>query len=170
MLHFPVPALASLGLHELAQIAIEYVAMPDLLQQVVAWPVMINVVPGDEAAGRVPNPTVTSARLLAETTKVKREASQALSEGDVDKAVGLMQAQATSVSDFLVGIDDSSPETAPIRERLTEEAEQLQRLATGAQERDRMLAMKSMAEDINLQSRGRDDKERRMRNRSKRDF
>jgi Ca-activated chloride channel homolog len=170
LLHFPVPALASLGLHELAQVSIEYVAMPDLLQQVVAWPVMVNVVPGDEAAGRVANPTVTSARLLAETTKVKREASQALYEGDIDKAVGLMQAQATSVTDFLVGIDDSSPETAPIRERLTEEAEQLQRLATGAQERDRMLAMKSMAEDINLTSRGRDDKERRTRNRSKRDF
>ena len=81
-----------------------------------------------------------------------------------------MRAQATSVSDFLFGIDDSSPETAPIRERLTEEAEQLHRLATGAQERDRMLAMKSMAEDINLTSRGRDDKERRTRNRSKRDF
>ena len=95
---------------------------------------------------------------------------QALSEGDVDKAVGLMQAQATSVSDFLVGIDPDAPETAPIRERLTEEAEQLDRLAKGAQERDRMLAMKSMAEDINLTSRGRDDKERRMRNRNKRDF
>jgi Ca-activated chloride channel homolog len=170
LLHFPVPALASLGLHELAQVSIEYVAMPDLLQQVVAWPVMVNVVPGDEAAGRVPNPTVTSARLLAETTKVKREASQALSEGDVDKAVGLMQAQATSVSDFLGQIDPGVPETAPLRERLTEEAEQLQRLATGAQERDRILAMKSMAEDINLTSRGRDDKERRMRNRNKRDF
>ena len=118
----------------------------------------------------MPNPTVTSARLLAETTKVKREASQAMSEGDVDKAVRLMQAQATSVSDFLGQIDPTVPDTAPIRERLTEEAEQLQRLATGAQERDRMLAMKSMAEDISLQSRGRDDKERRMRNRSKRDF
>jgi Ca-activated chloride channel family protein len=131
---------------------------------------MVNVVPGDEAAGRMPNPTVTSARLLAETTKVKREASQALYEGDVDKAVGLMQAQATSVSDFLGQIDPNVPETAPIRERLTEEAEQLHRLATGAQERDRMLAMKSMAEDINLQSRGRDDKERRTRSRNKRDF
>jgi Ca-activated chloride channel homolog len=170
LLHFPVPALAALGLHELAQVSIEYVAMPDLLQQVVAWPVMVNVVPGDEAAGRVPNPTVTSARLLAETTKAKRDASQALYEGDVDKAVGLMQAQATSVSDFLGRIDPAAPETAPIRERLTEEAEQLDRLAKGAQERDRMLAMKSMAEDINLTSRGRDDKERRMRNRNKRDF
>ena len=170
LLHFPVPALAALGLHELAQIAIEYVALPDIVQQVVAWPVMVNVVPGDEAAGRIANPTVTSARLLAETTKVKREATQALSEGDVDKAVGLMQAQASSVSDFLAGIDASGPETAPIRERLTEEAQQLHRLAKGAQERDRYLAMKSMTEDINLQSRGRDDKERRTRSRSKRDF
>ena len=34
-------------------------------------------------------------------------------------------------------------ETAPIRERLTEEAEQLQRLSTGAQQRDRMLAVKA---------------------------
>ena len=98
------------------------------------------------------------------------EASPALSEGNLDKAVGLVQAQATSVSDFLGQIDPDVPEAAPIRERLTEEAEQLDRLARGAQERDRMLATKSMAEDINLTSRGRDDKERRMRNRSKRDF
>jgi len=131
---------------------------------------MVNVVPGDEAAGRVPNPTVTSARLLAETTKAKRGATQALSEGDVDRAVGLMQGQSQSLSDFLVGIDDSLPEGSPIRERLTEEAEQLARLAKGAQERDRYLAMKSMTEDINLTSRGRDDKERRTRSRSKRDF
>ena len=74
------------------------------------------------------------------------------------------------MSDFLAGIDDSSPETAPIRERLAEEVDQLDKLALGAQEQDRYLTMKSMAEDINLQSRGRDDKERRMRNRSKRDF
>jgi hypothetical protein len=108
--------------------------------------------------------------LLAETTKAKREATQALSEGDVDRAVGLMQAQATSVSDFAGQIDPTIPEMAPLRERLTEEAEQLQRLAKGARERDRGLAMKSMAEDITLTGRGRDDKERRMRNRSKRDF
>ena len=74
------------------------------------------------------------------------------------------------VSDFLGQIDADVPEATSIRERLTEEAEQLQRLATGAQERDRILAMKSMAEDINLPSRGRDDKERHLRNRSKRDI
>jgi len=81
-----------------------------------------------------------------------------------------MQAQATSPSDLLGQIDPDVPETPPIRERLTEEAEQLHRLATGTQERDRILAMKSMAEDINLTSRGRDDKERRTWKRSRRDF
>jgi hypothetical protein len=74
-----------------------------------------------------------------------------------------------SVSNFLGQIDADAPETTPIRERLTEEADQLHRLATGAQERDRILALESMAEDINLTSRGRDDKERRLRTRSKRD-
>jgi Ca-activated chloride channel family protein len=107
LLHFPVPALAALGLHELAQIAIEYVALPDIVQEVVSWPVVVNVVPGDEAAGRLPNPIVTSARLLAETTKAKREATQALSQGDVDRAVGLMQGQSQSLSDFLVGVDET---------------------------------------------------------------
>jgi hypothetical protein len=90
--------------------------------------------------------------------------------GDVDKGVGLRQAQATSVSDFLVGIDDSIPEAVPIHDRLTGEAEQLHRLAAGAQERDRIPAVTSMAKDINLTSRGRDDKERPTRNRSKCNF
>lgn len=67
-------------------------------------------------------------------------------------------------------IDPTTPETTPICEWLTEEAEQLHRLANGVQKRDQILAMKSRAEDINLTSRGCDDKERRMRNRSKRDF
>ncbi len=74
------------------------------------------------------------------------------------------------IQEYSGRIDPIVPGTASIRERLTEEAEQLQRLAKGARERDRGLAKKSMAEDINLTSRGRDDKERRMRNRSKRDF
>jgi len=118
----------------------------------------------------VSNRTVTSVRLLAATTKAKREATQALSEGNVDRAGGLMQAQSQSVADFLSGIDESQPDAASIREPLTEEVEQLDRLAKGARERDRHLAMKSMTEDITSTARGRDDKERRMRSRSQRDF
>ena len=49
------------------------------------------------------------------------------------------------MADFLGQVDPDTPETAPIRERVTEEAEQLHRLATGAQEWDRILDMKSMA-------------------------
>jgi len=81
-----------------------------------------------------------------------------------------MQAQATSVTDFLGQIDPDAPETAPIRERLAEEVEQLDKLALGAQEQEAHVTNKSLTEDFMLMSRGRDDKERRMRNRSKRDF
>ena len=81
-----------------------------------------------------------------------------------------MQSQSQSVSDFLAGIDDASPETAPIRERIAEEVEQLDKLALGAQEQEAHVTNKSLTEDFMLMSRGRDDKERRMRNRGKRDF
>ena len=76
------------------------------------------------------------------------------------------------LEDLRADVAHLQPAAAPVdlAVHLTEEAEQLARLAKGAQERDRYLAMKSMTEDINLTSRGRDDKERRMRNRSKRDF
>jgi Ca-activated chloride channel family protein len=125
-------------LHEavphLAQIAIEYVALPDILQEVVSWPVMVNVVPGDEAAGRLPNPTVTSARLLAETAKVKRSAAEALRRGDSDEAAGMLLHQMHTLMDALLPINSEHPEGAAVAERLREEIEQLDKLERGSRE------------------------------------
>ena len=53
---------------------------------------------------------------------------------------------------------------------MAEEVEQLDKLALGAQEQEAHVTNKSLTEDFMLMSRGRDDKERRMRNRSKRNF
>jgi len=65
LIRFETPAMGALGLTELATFSLEYVALPELESQVITWPVAVNVVPGDEAAGRVSNPTVTTARLIA---------------------------------------------------------------------------------------------------------
>ena len=54
--------------------------------------------------------------------------SQALYDGGLDGTVGLMQAQAASAADFLGQIDPGVREAVPVRERLTEEVEQLHRL------------------------------------------
>ena len=82
LVHFAVPGIAGLGLHSLAEFIIDYVTLPDLIAQSITWPMSVNVVPGDEAAGRVPDPSVTTARLLAEATDAKREAREALDHGD----------------------------------------------------------------------------------------
>lgn len=84
LLKFKVPALAGLGLCQVASLELAYVELPGLVEQVVTLPVTVNVVPGDEAAGRVANPTVRSEVLFQEAQDVKRRASEAFERGDLD--------------------------------------------------------------------------------------
>ena len=170
LVHFDVPAIASLGLHQLATFTIEYVTMPDLQSQVITWPMSVNVVPGDEAAGRVPNPTVTTARLLAETTRAKKEASEALSHGDGESAGRIMDAQAHKLRGAIRSIDPALPEAPALRSRLSEEQKQAEKLARSARQREAMTSRKSFIEDVSMESRGRNDQARRDRSRNKRDF
>lgn len=170
LVHFDVPGIEALGLHTLATLTIDYVALPDLASEQVTWPMSVNVVPGDEAAGRIPNPTVTTARLLAETTQAKHDASEALMHGDSGKAERLMDEQAARLRLALAGIDDSMPGADALRMRLSEESQQLSKLSRGAREQAAPLMAKSMMEDWAMESRGRNDQARRHRSRNKRDF
>lgn len=168
LLHFAVPAVAQLGLHQLAMLTIEYVAMPLLESQTITWPLAVNVVSGDVAAGRVTDPSVVTARLLAQATQAKDAANQALGEGDLDQAEQVMRSEIARLD---AGID-ALPATAPqtLRDRLREEQVQLDKLVRGARETDAMMMQKSLTEDLLLQQRGRDDVVRRTRARNKRDY
>jgi Ca-activated chloride channel homolog len=53
---FDVPALAALGLTEVATLEFSYVELPTLINHAVTIPLHVNVVPGDQAAGRIPMP------------------------------------------------------------------------------------------------------------------
>jgi Ca-activated chloride channel homolog len=170
LVHFAVPRLAALGPHHLADLTIDYVVLPHLTSETITWPMSVNVVPGDEAAARVPDPTVTTARLLAEANEVKRDATEALLRGDRDKAARLMTDQSERMSRALADIDDSLPAAATLRERLAEEQAQVEKLARGALARDAMVSRKSMMEDWSMNASGRADTERRRRSRGKRDF
>lgn len=90
LLKFKVPALSSLGLTTIASLALTYVELPALVEQNVTLPIAVNVVPGDEAAGRVPNPTVRTEVLFQEAQVAKREASEALEAGDIEGAQKLL--------------------------------------------------------------------------------
>jgi Ca-activated chloride channel family protein len=170
LVHFDVPGIAGLGLHTLAEFTIDYVTLPDLTAQAITWPMSVNVVPGDEAAGRIPDPSVTTARLLAEANNAKRDAREALGHGDAPSASRLMKEQSMRLQGAIAGIPDSDPHAAELKARLAEEDEQLGKLARGAEQQDAMMASKSFMEDYSMSSRGRSDKVRRDRARGKRDF
>lgn len=170
LVHFDVPAIAALGYHVLAEFSIEYVTLPGLESQVITWPMAVNVVPGDEASGRVADPTVTTARLLAEASRAKKDAAERLREGDPDAAVGLLKQQSLRISTALDGLSGDSPDEARLRALLAEEGEQVERLAEGAEFMPPPMAAKSLLEDWSNHSRGRTDVDRKRRRREKRDF
>ena len=81
-----VPALERLGTASVADLELSYTSLPDLVVHTVNLPVSVNVVPGDEARGRVPDARVSVARLIAEADEVKRRVSERLRAGDTTTA------------------------------------------------------------------------------------
>ncbi|MEO6471923.1 MAG: VWA domain-containing protein, partial [Aeromicrobium sp.] len=90
LLKFKVPAMAGLGLAKIATLELAYVELPGLIEHVASLPISVNVVPGDEAAGRVPHPTVESEVLFQEAQDVKRQASEAFERGDLESGKRLL--------------------------------------------------------------------------------
>lgn len=82
LLKLRVPALAALGLAKVATLELSYVELPGLIEHLASLPINVNVVPGDEAAGRVPHPAVQSEVLFQEAQDVKRRASEAFERGE----------------------------------------------------------------------------------------
>ena len=87
LLGLSVPAMPALGLAQVATLEVRAVALPEMVERVVTLPVHVNVVPGDQAAGRIPNPTVTHEKLYLATQEAKRQAGEALARGDHDAAL-----------------------------------------------------------------------------------
>lgn len=82
LLKFAVPAIPTLGLARIATLELAYVELPGLIEHTATLPITVNVVPGDEAAGRVPHPVVHSEILFQEAQDTKRQAAEAFERGD----------------------------------------------------------------------------------------
>lgn len=81
-----IPAMAALGLAQVATLTLAYVELATLEQQTVTLPVSVNVVPLDVAHGRVPAPEVVQEKLFLTAQHAKREVESALHSGDLDTA------------------------------------------------------------------------------------
>ena len=84
---FDVPGIGALGLAEIAGLDFTWVELPALVQHSVAVPVHVNVLPGDQAAGRIPDPVVRTELAFLRTQRAKRAAAERMSQGDVRGAM-----------------------------------------------------------------------------------
>ena len=100
-LTFAVPAKSALGLAEIAELELRYVVLPEFTEQTVTIPVNVNVVPGDQAAGRIADPEVRNELTYQQTQNVKRDAADALDRGDYEGARMSYEAGRTIVADRL---------------------------------------------------------------------
>ncbi|GAA1650648.1 vWA domain-containing protein [Georgenia ruanii] len=103
VLTFDIPGLSTLGLLQVAELTLNYVELPALEEHTITVPVHVNVVPGDDAAGRVPDPVVRTELAYLEAQRAKREASTLLSKGDAAAALRHLQSSAGLVGDALAG-------------------------------------------------------------------
>jgi Ca-activated chloride channel family protein len=84
---FGVPVMAALGLASVAELELRWVDVQTLDTHTVTLPVSVNVVPGDQAAGRIPDPVVRTELAFQRAQRAKRAAADALRQGDIGQAV-----------------------------------------------------------------------------------
>jgi len=147
VLTFDVPGIPALGLAEIARLDLGWVELPALVQHTVSVPVHVNVVPGDQAAGRIPNPIVRSELAFQQTQQAKRRASDLLSQGDVARATSeLVRAHTMAVEAWKADPDNRT---------LQEECNVIGALLQEAQHGDVSRAAKLMSSDVAFKSRTR---------------
>jgi Ca-activated chloride channel family protein len=150
LLEIDVPALAELGLAKVAELELRWVEVGTMKSRLATLPVNVNVVPGDQAAGRVRDPEVETELSFQRAQRTKREATDALGDGDVGRAEALYSKAAVDLR-RLSGSEDLS---APAAEELAAEATLLEDLAAQA-ESDAMRARKIARADYHMKARKR---------------
>jgi Ca-activated chloride channel homolog len=148
VMRLAIPGIPALGLAEVATLELTHVSLPDLVQHTATVPVSVNVVPGDQAAGRVKDPTVVSEALFQETQRAKKDASRLLSEGRVDEANAKLRSSSIVLNEASVGLPIG------LAAMLTDEADVMSMLADESLV-DSARAAKSASYDGNRKNRQR---------------
>jgi len=149
LIQLDIPAMAALGLATVAEVAVRYTELPDLVEHVITLPVTVNVVPGDVASGRVPDPVVTVERLLLQAQQNKRDAISALRAGETESAYGLLTGAMDQLGAPMSALD---PEGQAV---LGEEVAELRRLRTLTREGNTERSVKSSYASMSSRSRSR---------------
>ncbi len=110
-----VPDITTLGVAQVCEMELRWVDTESMESKVATIPVNVNVIPGDQAAGRVKDTEVETELTFQQSQRSKREAADALRDGDLERARRLWQDSSERLSSLdrasrsqreLVDVDD----------------------------------------------------------------
>jgi Ca-activated chloride channel family protein len=148
LLEIDVPAITQLGLAQVCELELRWVDIESMKSQLASIPVSVNVVPGDEAAGRTRDAEVSTELAFQRAQRSKREATDALRDGNADGATVILDKASVSLREAL----DGAP--AEAAQELAKEADLLDQLAARAHT-DAMAVRKQASADHHMKSRKR---------------
>jgi Ca-activated chloride channel family protein len=141
-----VPGIADLGLCKIADVTIEYTDLAARNEISVTMPVNVNVVPGDQAAGRIEDPIVKAERMILQAQSEKAIATEEILKGDQKSATKRLKGTAANLRSHASEIrvtDERSAESLAI---ILEEAAEMDALAQTAEHEDLAYSSKRMRE------------------------
>ena len=133
----------------MCELELQWVDVDSLDSHTATIPVHVNVVPGDQAAGRIPDATVRTEVAFQTAQRAKREAADALRAGDAEAASRLYG----GAGEALRACASVAP--APMADELAEEAELLRDLSARASYDDPSRMAEFSEADRNLKERKR---------------
>jgi Ca-activated chloride channel family protein len=145
LIELHIPAMAGLGLAQVAELTLTYVELPAMEQHTVTLPVSVNVVPADVAAQRVPAPEVHREKLLLSAQQAKRASEDALARGDYDTARTTLDGAAAALA--------AMPEPA-LNDEVAAEIAWLHQTRDGLTDWDTGYTSKRLRAEANRKSRG----------------
>lgn len=145
LLELHVPAMAALGLAQVAELTLTYVELPALTQHTITLPVSVNVVPADVAANRVPTAEVQREKLLLSAQQAKRATEDALARGDYDTARTTLDGAAITLAAMPASL---------LNDEVAAEIAWLHQTRDGLTDWDPQYASKRLRAEANRKSRG----------------
>ena len=158
MIDIEVPGIKALGLCQIAEITIEYLNLSDRQEISVTTPVNVNVVPGDQAAGRIANPVIRAERLIIAAQSEKATAIEELRSGNSKEASARLLktvAKLRSEASLIPVTDEASAESLSL---IRSEADEIEKLAEMAKNEDVAYSSKRLTEDFSRKTRARKER------------
>jgi Ca-activated chloride channel family protein len=148
-----VPGIADLGLCKIADVTIEYTDLASRNEVSVTMPVNVNVVPGDQAAGRIEDPIVKAERMILQAQSEKAIATEEILQGNQKSATKRLKGTAANLRSHASEIrvtDERSAESLAI---ILEEAAEMDALAQTAEHEEIAYSSKRMRESYSRMTR-----------------